>query len=192
MEWRTFSVRIFPVKTKNKKWVDNFLDSNAASNIKKTRFYQHFFLTVLNMVWFRIRNRHRNFSKVITGTGISSFGSATLLQQMPKSQNRFLFSVASPVWSVDKVKKAKYGGRNPKGGSIHHPWNGANSFLPARDGILESHFFEVSGQTWDFVWFPSLIFPFYKMLFMNRLEFSCFADFFLVMIFKTREDYGLL
>jgi hypothetical protein len=29
-----------------------------------------------------------------------------------------------------------------------------------------------------------IIFPFYKMLFMNRLDFSCFADFF-VFIFKT-------
>ncbi len=41
---------------------------------------------------------------------------------------------------------------------------------------------EVSGhinsnsQTRDFVWFSTLIFPFYKMLLMNRLEFSCFAD----------------
>jgi hypothetical protein len=38
--------------------------------------------------------------------------------------------------------------------------------------------FEVSGQTRDLVWFSTLIFPFYKILFMNRLEFSCFADFF--------------
>ncbi len=145
------------------------------------------------MVWLRIRNGHRNFSEVITGTGTNSFGSTTLQQQMPKLKNKFLILVASsPIWSVDQVKKAKYGGRNPKGGSIHHPWNGANSFMPARDGILEGRFFEVSGQTWDFVWFSSLIFPFYKMLFMNRLEFSCFAGFFLVMIFKTREDYGLL
>jgi hypothetical protein len=30
----------------------------------------------------------------------------------------------------------------------------------------------------------TLIFPFYKMLFMNGLEFSCFADFF-VRILKT-------
>ncbi len=29
-----------------------------------------------------------------------------------------------------------------------------------------------------FVWFSTIIFPFYKMLFMNRLEFSCCADFF--------------
>ncbi len=28
-----------------------------------------------------------------------------------------------------------------------------------------------------FVCFPTLIFPFYKMLFMNRLGFSCVADF---------------
>ena len=37
-------------------------------------------------------------------------------------------------------------------------------------------------------WVSSLIFPFYKMLFMNRLKFSYFADFF-VRIFKNREDY---
>ena len=37
----------------------------------------------------------------------------------------------------------------------------------------------------------TLIFPFYKMIFMNRLEFSCFADFF-VKIFKTTEEYGFL
>jgi hypothetical protein len=35
-------------------------------------------------------------------------------------------------------------------------------------------------------------FPFYKMLFMNRPEFSFFADIFFVRIFKTREEYGLL
>ncbi len=53
--------------------------------------------------------------------------------------------------------------------------------------------FEVSGhkleasQTRVFVWFSTIIFSFYKMLLMNRLEFSCFADFF-VRIFKARED----
>ncbi len=34
-----------------------------------------------------------------------------------------------------------------------------------------------SSQTRLFVWFSTLIFPFYKMLFMNRLKFSFFADF---------------
>ncbi len=38
-----------------------------------------------------------------------------------------------------------------------------------------------------FVWLATLIFPFYKMLFMNRLEFSFF-----VRILKTREEYGFL
>ncbi len=37
----------------------------------------------------------------------------------------------------------------------------------------------------------SSIFPFYDTLFMNRLEFSCFADFF-VRIFKTRVEYRVL
>jgi hypothetical protein len=54
---------------------------------------------------------------------------------------------------------------------------------------------EVSGhklepsQTPVFVCFSTVIFLFYKMLFTNRLEFSCFANFF-IRIFKTREDYG--
>jgi hypothetical protein len=34
------------------------------------------------------------------------------------------------------------------------------------------------GFTRVFVWFFTLVFLFYKMLFMNRLAFSCFADFF--------------
>jgi hypothetical protein len=42
-------------------------------------------------------------------------------------------------------------------------------------------------QTQVFVWFSTLIFQFYKMLFMKRLEFSCFADF-LGGFFKTREE----
>ncbi len=33
-------------------------------------------------------------------------------------------------------------------------------------------------QTRVFVWFPTVIFPFYKMCFMKGLEFSCFGDFF--------------
>jgi hypothetical protein len=48
-----------------------------------------------------------------------------------------------------------------------------------------------SSQTLVFVWFSTLIFPFFKMLFMKRLEFSCFVDFF-VRIFKTREEFGFL
>jgi hypothetical protein len=49
--------------------------------------------------------------------------------------------------------------------------------------LLNGIFIEVSGhklessQTRVFVWFSTLIFTFYKVLFMNRLEFSCFADF---------------
>ncbi len=66
------------------------------------------------------------------------------------------------------------------------------------DGILEMAFLvEVSGhklassQTRVCVWFSVLSFSFYIMLFMNRLEFSCSADFF-VWIFKTREEYSFL
>ncbi len=35
-----------------------------------------------------------------------------------------------------------------------------------------------SSQTQVFVWLSSLVFLFYTMLFMHRLQFSCFADFF--------------
>jgi hypothetical protein len=35
-----------------------------------------------------------------------------------------------------------------------------------------------SSQSQIFVYLSTLIFPFYKTLFTNRLEFSCFADFF--------------
>ncbi len=48
-----------------------------------------------------------------------------------------------------------------------------------------------SSQIRVFFWFSILIFQFFKMLFMNRLEFSCFADFF-ERIFKTKEEYGFL
>ncbi len=44
-----------------------------------------------------------------------------------------------------------------------------------------------SSQT-RFVWFSNLVFPIYSM---NRLEFSCFAGFF-VWIVKTRVEYGFL
>ncbi len=66
--------------------------------------------------------------------------------------------------------------------------------LRNRDGILKCNFlFEVSGQRLEssqtrlFVGVSALIFPFYKMLFMNKLKFPCFADFF-VRIFKTKEE----
>jgi hypothetical protein len=72
----------------------------------------------------------------------------------------------------------------------------------SRDGITEMKFFnailvEVSGhklkssQTRVFVWFSTIVLPFYKRLFRKRLEFSCFADFF-VWISKTRVEYGFL
>jgi hypothetical protein len=49
---------------------------------------------------------------------------------------------------------------------------------------------EISGhklesfQTRVFVWFSTFVFPFYRMLSMNRLEFSCFADFFCMDFFN--------
>jgi hypothetical protein len=56
---------------------------------------------------------------------------------------------------------------------------------------------EVSGHNRVFsdsrfcLFFFTLVFPFYKMLFMNSLEFSCLADFF-VGIMKTRVEYVFL
>ncbi len=47
-----------------------------------------------------------------------------------------------------------------------------NSFIPRWDSLTA-----FSSQTWVFVWFSTPIFPFYIMLFMNRLQFYCFADF---------------
>ncbi len=41
-------------------------------------------------------------------------------------------------------------------------------FLGINSGLLRLDFF---------VWFSTLIFPFYKMQFINKLQFSCFADF---------------
>jgi hypothetical protein len=48
-----------------------------------------------------------------------------------------------------------------------------------------------SSQSRVFVWFSTLIFQFYKMLLMNRLEIFLFSGFF-VRIFKTREKYCFL
>ncbi len=47
---------------------------------------------------------------------------------------------------------------------------------------VSGHKLETS-QTQVFVWFTTLFFPFYKMLFMNRLEF-----FFVSRIIKTRVE----
>ncbi len=52
-----------------------------------------------------------------------------------------------------------------------------------RDVILERHFYSrflginSSLLRLEFLYGFTLIFPFYKLLFMNRLEFICFADF---------------
>ncbi len=51
-------------------------------------------------------------------------------------------------------------------------WNSWTTVLVTVSG----HKLEPS-QTRVFVWFSTLIFPFYKMRFMKRLEISCFADF---------------
>jgi hypothetical protein len=62
-----------------------------------------------------------------------------------------------------------------------------------RKGILERAIFliKVSYQTREFVWFSTLIFPFYKLLFMNRLKFSFLLQIF-VCIYKTRQECGFL
>jgi hypothetical protein len=47
----------------------------------------------------------------------------------------------------------------------------------------------LSDSSFRLVFFPRFLF--YKMLFMNRLEFFCFADFY-VWSFKTTVEYGFL
>jgi hypothetical protein len=44
------------------------------------------------------------------------------------------------------------------------------------NSIFSQGFINLSSQTQVFVWFSTFVFPFFKMLYMNRLEFSCFAD----------------
>ncbi len=80
---------------------------------------------------------------------------------------------------------------------------GAHS--PAAKGVGESQFRRLekklstlsilsgieASQTSVLCGFLPAIFPFCKMLFKNRLEFPCLADFF-VGIFKTREEHGFL
>ncbi len=63
-------------------------------------------------------------------------------------------------------------------------WNSWTAFLAEVTGHKL-----VSFQTRGFIWFSNLIFLFYKILFMTRLEFSCFGDFF-VRILKTRVEYA--
>ncbi len=71
-----------------------------------------------------------------------------------------------------------------------------------RDGILERHFqsrFLGINSSPMRLQFSTFTFPLYKMLFMNRLEFSCFADFLGVFIkpeqsmvfFKIRQQKGM-
>ncbi len=59
-------------------------------------------------------------------------------------------------------------------------WNSLTAFLVEVSGHKIK-----SSQTRVSVWFSTLIFLFYKMLFINRLEFSYFEDW-----FKTRKEYG--
>ncbi len=65
---------------------------------------------------------------------------------------------------------------------------------PEMDFLNAATLVEVSGhklessQTRVSVWFSTPIFPFYDILFMNRLSFSCFADFF-ARIVTTRVEY---
>ncbi len=65
----------------------------------------------------------------------------------------------------------------------------------ARDGILERHFLAKHSSLSSLLEFMSgfstPVFTFHKMLFMHRLEFSCFADGF-VWIFKTKIEYDFL
>ncbi len=58
-------------------------------------------------------------------------------------------------------------------------WNFLTVFLVEVSGCNHESY-----QTEVLVWFSTHIFPFYKMRFTNRLEFSCFADFLFVCILK--------
>jgi hypothetical protein len=58
-------------------------------------------------------------------------------------------------------------------------WDLTRTEMEFLNGLLV----EVSG--------PTLVFPFYQMLFMKRFRFSFFADSF-VWIFKTRVEHGFL
>ncbi len=63
-------------------------------------------------------------------------------------------------------------------------WNSWTAFLSRFLGINSSLL-----RTQGFVWFSTLI---YKMIFMNRLKFSWFANFFVSTIFfKIRQNKGL-
>jgi hypothetical protein len=80
------------------------------------------------------------------------------------------------------------------GGALMEAWTAGIFFLETRDGILGTIFLvEVSGhklvssQTPVFVWFSTLIFPFYNMLFMNRLQFFWFRGFF-VRFLKPKKN----
>jgi hypothetical protein len=64
----------------------------------------------------------------------------------------------------------------------HQRWNSWTVFLVEVSG----HKLETS-QTRVFVWFSTLLSPFYKMLTMKRFEFSCIVDFF-VRIIKTIDE----
>jgi hypothetical protein len=61
--------------------------------------------------------------------------------------------------------------RQPLKGGRDKPQTIWSVFPQTEAGILGVSFCE-SCQTRVFVWFSTLIFPFYKMLIMNRLEFS--------------------
>jgi|LakMenEpi03Aug12_release.lakeMendotaPanAssembly.Ray.scaffolds.fasta_scaffold5164490_1 hypothetical protein len=65
-------------------------------------------------------------------------------------------------------------------------------FLSGISTVVEvsGHKLESSQSRVLYVFLPSF-FRFYKMIFMNRLDFSCFVDFF-VKILKTREESGFL
>jgi hypothetical protein len=52
------------------------------------------------------------------------------------------------------------------------------------NGISGRGFLDINS---GFFWFSTLIFLFYKMIFVNILEFSCFADF-LFVFFKPKKS----
>ncbi len=104
----------------------------------------------------------------------------------------FLAGVKRALWSLQAVRQGLHSLSTTKNmpqrkqsNSVLR-WNSWTAFLVKVSG----HKLE-SSHTRIFVWFSTLIFPFYIMLFMNRLELSCFAGLF-ARIIKTRDVYGFL
>jgi hypothetical protein len=87
-----------------------------------------------------------------------------------------------PNWCIEKVRQ---------GGEVTlQSWNSWTAFLVKVSGHILIKL--ESSQTWVFVWFSTLIFPFHKILSMNTLKFSCFVGFFVRILKPKKEEYRFL